>query len=95
MDTYFKFKMLSEYIVPIALIIITIVALMFVFAISYIKEKRIKKFFKSNGYERKLFDVASFGNGAFYGWVRESDNTRVDDRDIKGWSLRQIKKKYK
>ncbi len=95
MDTYFKFKMFSEYIVPIALIIITIVALMIVCAISSIKEKRIKKFFVSNGYERELFDVASFGGGAFYGWVRKSDNTRVDDRDIKGWSLRQIKKKYK
>ena len=53
MDTYFKFKMFSEYIVPIALIIITIVALMFVCAISHVKEKRIKKFFESNGYERE------------------------------------------
>ena len=95
MDTYFKFKMFSEYIVPIALIIITILVLIFVYAISHVKEKRIKKFFESNGYERKLFDVASFGNGAFYGWIRESDNTIVDDRDIKGWSLRQIRKKYK
>lgn len=95
MDTYFKLKMFSDYIIPIILIAAIIIVGAVVVAISSIKEKRIKKFFESNGYERKLFDVASFGNGAFYGWVRESDNTRVDDRDIKGWSLRQIKKKYK
>ena len=62
MDTYFKFKMFSEYIVPIALIIITIAVLIFICTISHVKEKRIKKFFESNGYERKLFDVASFCN---------------------------------
>ena len=56
---------------------------------------RGKRIFKKNGYKRELFGVPSFGNGAFYGWVRESDNKRVDDRDIKGWSLKQIKEKYK
>ena len=95
MDTYFKFKMLSEYIIPITLVVAIIIIGVVVATISSIKEKRVKKFFESNGYKRELFDVASFGGGAFYGWVRESDNTRVDDRDIKGWSLRDIKKKYK
>lgn len=95
MDTYFKFKMLSEYIIPIILVAVIIIIGAVVVTISSIKEKRVKKFFESNGYKRELFDVASFGGGAFYGWVRKSDNTRIDDRDIKGWSLRDIKKKYK
>jgi hypothetical protein len=59
-----------------------------------IKENRIHKFFLSHGYKRELFDVPSVGKGAFYGWVRESDRKRVDDRDIKGWSLKKIKEKY-
>lgn len=95
MDTYFQLKMFLEYIVPVALIVAVILVGVVVVAISVIKEKRIKKFFMSNGYKRELFDVASFGGGAFYGWVRESDNKRVDDRDIKGWSVKEIKKKYK
>lgn len=95
MDTYFKLKIFSEYIIPIILVVVIIIIGIVVVAISTIKEKRREKFFMSNGYKRELFDVAAFGSGAFYGWVRESDNTRVDDRDIKGWSLREIKKKYK
>lgn len=95
MDTYFKLKMFSDYIIPIALIVIVILVGTVVVTIASIKEKRIKNFFISNGYERELFDVASFGGGAFYGWTRKSDHARIDDRDIRGWSLREIKKKYK
>lgn len=95
MDTYFKFKMFYEYIIPIALFLVALLIVIVVSAISSMKEKRVNKFFISNGYKRELFDVASFGDVDFYGWVREYDNIRVDDRDIKGLSLRQIKKKYK
>ena len=35
------------------------------------------------------------GNGAFYGWVREDDNKRVDDRDLKGLKFKTIKERYK
>lgn len=95
MDTYFKFKMVTEYIIPIAIIAIVIVAVIISSIISAIKSSRIEKFFLTNGYERKLFRVPSFGDGAFYGWVRESDGKRVDNRDIRGWSFKQIKDKYK
>ena len=95
MDTYFKFKMFTEYIIPIAVIVIVIAVVIIHTVISVIKESRIEKFFLKNGYERKLFGVPSFGGGAFYGWVRESDGKRVDDRDIRGWSFKQIKDKYK
>lgn len=95
MDTYFKFKIFSEYIIPIILIIAIIVIGVIVVTISVIKENRIEKFFLSNGYKRELLGVPSFGDGVFYGWVRESDNTRVDDRDIKGLSFKEIREKYK
>lgn len=95
MDTYFKFKMITEYIIPIALVVVIFLIIVIASVISSIKETRIKKFFLTHGYKRELFDVASFGNGRFYGWARESDGVRVDDRNIKGWSLKQIKEKYK
>jgi hypothetical protein len=41
-----------------------------------------------------LLGVARFGGSAFYGWIRRSDNTIVDDRDIKKLSLSEIKEKY-
>lgn len=95
MDTYFKFKMITEYIIPIVLFIAIFLIVVIVSVISSIKENRIKKFFLTHGYKRELFGVTSVGNGVFYGWVRESDGKRVDDRGIKGWSLKQIKEKYK
>lgn len=94
METYFKFKMFMEYALPIALLIIVIIFIAICTTVSIIKANKIEKFFIKHGYKRELFGVPSFGNGAFYGWVRESDNKRVDDRDIRGWSLKQIKEKY-
>ncbi len=58
-----------------------------------IREKRIKNFFISHGYNRKLVDISLFGE-AHYIWKRESDGKVVDDLDIKNWSLRRIKKEY-
>lgn len=95
MDTYFKLKIFSEYILPFLIVAIGIAIIFFKAVIDTYKESRIEKFFISHGYERKLFDVSSFGNGAFYGWVRESDGKRVDDRQIRGKSFKEIKAKYK
>ena len=95
MEVYFKFKMFMEYVAPITLVAIIVTIVIIKITISVIKEFRIEKFFLANGYERQLFGVPSVGNGAFYGWVRKYDGKSVDDRDIKGWSLKQIKEKYK
>ena len=95
MDSYFKFKMFTEFTLPFIVCAITFVIISMMIIIKGIKEQRIHIFFKKNGYERELFGVPSFGDGAFYGWVRKSDNKRVDDRDIRGWTLKQIKEKYK
>ena len=93
METYFKMKLIFA-IIPIILSTFILALLVICFIASEIKEKRIEKFFKSHGYERRLFGVPRFGNGVFYGWVRESDNKRADDRDIKGLSLKEIKEMY-
>lgn len=95
METYYKITIFMDYILPFAIFGAIIVITLIWIITSSIKESRIEKFFLSHGYERKLFGVPSVGDGAFYGWVRESDHKRVDDRDIKGWSLKRIKEKYK
>lgn len=94
MDAYFRFKMYTEYIIPIALLIIIFVITAILIVIGAVKEKMINKFFLSHGYERKLLDVSSVGAKAFYGWVRKSDYKVADDRDIKNLSMKQIKEKY-
>ena len=94
-DFYIKFKLLMEYIIPVILIILVFILAFLALSIQYIKERRIENFFLNHGYKRKLFDVSSVGNGAFYGWVREDDNKRVDDRDLKGLKFKTIKERYK
>ena len=93
METYFKLKLFFA-IIPITFSTLLLIVLFAYFVVSEVKERRIEKFFLSHGYVRKLLGVPSFGNGAFYGWVRESDNKIADDRDIKGLSFNEIKEKY-
>lgn len=94
MDLYFKAKIFSEYILPIALILLIGIITLAAATIDTIKESRRKNFFESNGYKRKLLDVPSVGNGAFYGWIRESDGKVADDRKIRHMKLKEIKEKY-
>lgn len=95
MKAYFVFKLYMEYVIPIMLLLLLFFVVMVHVAIGTIKEKMIHKFFISHGYKRKLIGVSSFGAKSFYGWIRDYDYKIADDRDIKGWSLKQIKEKYK
>lgn len=95
MEGYFKFKYYAEFVIPVVIFVLLAVMTIGGSIVTSIREKRIEKFFKKHGYKRELFDVASFGGGAFYGWVRKSDGKRVDDRDIRGLKVRQIKELYK
>lgn len=97
MNTYFKFKLATEYIIPVSIFTLFVIVIL----VRSIKETRIKKFFVSHGYERILLDVASFGGDAYYGWIRYPDESKhitgnyVDDRELRGLPIKVIKKKYK
>jgi hypothetical protein len=99
MDKYFEFKLYVDYIIPFLIFVILLVIALSVgiicYLIQYIQEKMISNFFLSYGYKRKLLGVSSVGAKTFYGWVRETDNKIVDDRDIRSMPLKEIKKKYK
>lgn len=92
MELYYKLKLIFI-IIPIAVSAIIFIILSIAFVVATIKEKMVEHFFISHGYKRELLGVPSVGNGAFYGWVRESDHKIADDRDIKCLSLKQIKNK--
>ena len=97
MNTYFKFKLAIEYIIPVSIFTLFVIVIL----IRGIKETRIKKFFVSHGYERILLDMASFGDDVYYGWIRYPDESKhitgnyVGDRELRGLPLKTIKKKYK
>lgn len=95
MKAYFVIKLYMEYIIPFILLIILFFATATCIVVNTIKEKRIHKFFVSHGYKRKLLGVSSVGAKSFYGWIRSYDYKIADDKDIKGWSLKQIKEKYR
>ena len=72
MNTYFKFKLAIEYIIPVSIFTLFVIVVL----IHGIKETRIKKFFVSHGYERTLLDMASFGDDRYYGWIRYPDESK-------------------
>ena len=101
MNTYFKVKLVTGYIIPLCIFALIVMVVLVRGIKEFIRESRIKKFFESNGYERELLDVASFGGDAYYGWIRQPDESKqitgqyVDDRELIGLSLKTIKEKYK
>lgn len=95
MEEYFKWKIILDYVVPLGILgTIGIVYLIYI-ACQTIKDIRVAHFFESNGYTREVFGVASFGGKTYYGWVRKTDNMRVDESVLGGMSLKTIKEKYK
>lgn len=101
MNTYFKFKLATEYIIPLSIFTLIVMVVLVRGIKESIREYRIKKFFESNGYERTLLGVAGFGGDTYYGWIRQPDESKqiagqyVDDRELRGLSLKTIKEKYK
>lgn len=101
MNTYFKFKMAIEYIIPLSVFTLIVMVVLVRGIKESIRKYRIKKFFESNGYERTLLDVTGFGCDTYYGWIRQPDESKqiagqcADDRELRGLSLKTIKEKYK
>ena len=101
MNTYFKFKLATEYIIPFSIFTLFVILTLIRVIKEVIRETRIEKFFVSHGYERTLLDVAGFGGNAYYGWIRHPDESKhitgnyVDDRELRGLPIKVIKEKYK
>jgi hypothetical protein len=95
MKAYFVIRLYAEYIIPFILLILLFFVIAIHIVADKIKEKRIHRFFISHRYKRTLLGVSSVGAKSYYGWIRDYDYKIADDRDIKGWSLKQIKEKYK
>lgn len=101
MNTYFKFKLATEYIIPVSIFTLFVIVILIRGIKEIIRETIIKKFFESHGYERALLDVAGFGGDVYYGWIRHPDESKhitgncVDDRELRGLPIKVIKEKYK
>lgn len=95
MEEYFKWKIILDYVVPLGILcVIGIICLIYI-AVQTIKDIKVAHFFEKNGYTREVFGVASFGGKTYYGWVRKTDNKRVDESALSGMSLKKIKEKYR
>lgn len=101
MNIYFKFKLATEYIIPLSIFTLIVMVVLVRGIKESIRKYRIKKFFESNVYERTLLDVTGFGGDTYYGWIRQPDESKqiagqcVDDRELRGLSLKTINEKYK
>mgnify|MGYP004671379471 FL=1 len=101
MNTYFKFKLATEYIIPLSIFALFVILTLIRGIKEIIRETRIKEFFVSHGYERTLIGVAGCGGDAYYGWIRYPDESKhitgnyVDDRELWELPIKVIKEKYK
>ena len=96
MDTYFKYKMFTEFYIPAIVFGIVLLLVAFVLIKAYFEDKKIKKiktYMKANGYEYYLRNVASCGVKTW--WAYRKDNVSIDENDLYKMSFREIKKKFK
>lgn len=94
-EEYFKWKIILDYVVPLGILSIVGIVFLIYIACQAVKDIMVANFFEKNGYTREVFGVASFGGKTYYGWVRKTDNMRVDESVLGGMSLKKIKEKYK
>lgn len=75
-------KVWLDFIIPSIIIVAVILGIFCSCFIKRILWNRKIKWLQSNGFERYLVGVPSFGNGAFYGWRNNRTDKRIDERDL-------------
>lgn len=90
-EKYFTLKLIGEAAI-IGLFVLAIVILLVSAVVQDIRWNRKIKLLEKNGFVKYLRGVPSVGNGAFYGWKRESDGKQIHDIFIKCRSYKELKK---
>lgn len=90
-EKYFTLKLIGETAI-IGLFVLAIIILLVSAAAQDIRWNRKIKLLEKNGFVKYLRGVPSVGNGAFYGWKRESDGKQIHDTYIKSRSYKELKK---
>lgn len=90
-EKYFTLKLIGEAAI-IGFFVLVIIILLVSAAVQDIRWNRKIKLLEKNGFVKYLRGVPSVGNGAFYGWKRESDGKQIHDTYIKSRSYKELKK---
>jgi len=93
-DRYFAFKFYAVCIVLAVLILIIIVVLLSAL-IHEISMRHKLRLLESMGYEKYLYSVPAFGNGATYGWKKQSGGLRILDYELRRMSYKKLKSTLK
>lgn len=94
-ELWIKLKVWMEYIIPAIIIALLLIYVCVVRYVGSARQKRKVKFLKANGFECFLKDVPAFGHGAFYAWRDQQHRVCIDERDLRGMTYKDLKKKIK
>lgn len=90
-EKYFALKLIDVY-VGVGYFVILTIGVIGVAIVKSIRLNRKIKLLEKNGFKKYLRGVPSVGDGAFYGWKRESDGQMIIDYDIEWRSYKALKK---
>ena len=90
-EKYFTLKLIGEAVI-IGFFVFVIIILLVSAAVQDIRWNRKIKLLEKNGFVKYLRGVPSVGDGAFYGWKRESDGRLIHDISIKCQTYKELKK---
>ena len=90
-EKYFTLKLIGE-VAIIGFFVLVIIILLVSATIQNICWNRKIKLLEKNGFVKYLRGVPCIGDGAFYGWKRESDGRQINDIVIKSLQYKRLKK---
>ena len=90
-EKYFTLKLIGKAVI-IGFFVLVVVILLVSAAVQDIRWNRKIKLLEKNGFVKYLRGVPSVGDGAFYGWKRESDGRQIHDIFIKSRTYKELKK---
>ena len=93
METYFKIKVLLDYVIPIIIIAVIVIIYILLAVLSTLNDAKKKKYMLSHGYEYYLRTVASFGGKVW--WAYKKDGNSIDEEDLFKMKFSDIKKRFK
>lgn len=91
MNTYFKFRLITE-LTPIILAILVFIGIVIWVIIGVKKIEKIDAYMKNHGYEYYLRDVGLYGDKDW--WAYRKGNISIDTDELYKIKFRDIKKKF-
>lgn len=92
-ELWAKIQIWSEYIIPIAILVITVLIYIVACMVTSFKWGRKIKWLEAHGFERYLRSVSSVGGSNSYGWKEKEGGRNIAEYELRGLTFREFRRR--